>query len=129
LPKDRLATNKARIDLESSLLQSLGQASRQQTRRTSPRAARLAPGAGAAWSIWVGIAISTRANDMRVAQQLSALASLPTIAITTLISIDVIHATLALAVGLGAALLLANRLGWRLVSALFDRERLIANTR
>jgi hypothetical protein len=41
----------------------------------------------------------------------------------------VIHATLGLAVGLGAALLLANRLGWRLVSAAFDRERLITSTK
>jgi ABC-type transport system involved in multi-copper enzyme maturation permease subunit len=83
----------------------------------------------AAWSIWLGLAISTRASDMRVAQQLSALASLPTIAITTLIAIDVIHATQALAFALAAALLLANRLGWRLLSTLFDRERLIANTK
>ena len=83
----------------------------------------------AAWSIWIGIAISTRASDVRVAQQLSVLASLPTLALTTLIAFNVIHATLGLAVGLGVALLLANRLGWRLVSALFDRERLIAGVR
>ncbi|MBV9195394.1 MAG: ABC transporter permease subunit [Solirubrobacterales bacterium] len=83
----------------------------------------------AAWSIWVGIAISTRASDLRVAQQLSILASLPTIALTTLISLDVIHPTLGLALALGAALLLANRLGWRIVSALFDRERLIVGAK
>jgi ABC-2 type transport system permease protein len=53
---------------------------------------------------------------------------LGTIALTTLIALNVIHATLGLALGLGAALLFANRLGWRLVSALFDRERLIAGT-
>jgi ABC-2 type transport system permease protein len=83
----------------------------------------------ASWSIWLAIAISTRASDIRVAQQLSLLASLPTVALTTLVALDVIHATLGLAVGLGAALLLANRLGWRVVSALFDRERLIASTK
>jgi ABC-2 type transport system permease protein len=82
----------------------------------------------AAWSIWIGIAISTRANDVRVAQQLSVLASLPTLAVTTLIAFDVIHASLALGLALGVALLLLNRVGWRLVSALFDRERLIAGT-
>jgi ABC-type transport system involved in multi-copper enzyme maturation permease subunit len=82
----------------------------------------------AAWSIWIGIAISTRANDVRVAQQLSVLASLPTLAVTTLIAFDVIHASLGLGLALGVALLLLNRLGWRLVSALFDRERLIAGT-
>jgi ABC-2 type transport system permease protein len=83
----------------------------------------------AAWSIWIGLAISTRVSDMRVAQQLSALASLPTIAITTLVAINVIHPTRALAFALAAVLLLANRLGWRLVSTLFDRERLIANAK
>ena len=79
----------------------------------------------ATWSIWIGIAISTRVSDIRVAQQLSVLASLPTVALTTMLALDVIHPTLRLAVGLGIALLVANRLGWRLVSAMFDRERLI----
>jgi hypothetical protein len=37
----------------------------------------------AAWSIWLAIAVSQRASDMRVAQQLGMLASLPTIALTT----------------------------------------------
>jgi ABC-type transport system involved in multi-copper enzyme maturation permease subunit len=83
----------------------------------------------AGWSIWLGIAISTRVSDIRVAQQLSVLASLPTIALTTLISLDVIHPSPQLAVGLGAVLLIGNRLGWRLVSSLFDRERLIAGVR
>lgn len=83
----------------------------------------------AGWSIWLGIAISTRAGDVRVAQQLGALASLPTIALTTLLAIDVIHPSRTLALVLVAALLVANRLGWRLVSAMFDRERLITGTR
>jgi ABC-type transport system involved in multi-copper enzyme maturation permease subunit len=83
----------------------------------------------AAWSIWIAIAISTRSSDIRAAQQLAALASLPSIAVTTLIAINVIHATLGLALILGAALLLANRLGWRIVSTMFDRERLITGTR
>jgi ABC-type transport system involved in multi-copper enzyme maturation permease subunit len=83
----------------------------------------------AGWSIWLGIAISTRASDIRVAQQLGALASLPTIAVTTLLAIGVIHPTSGIAIGLGVALVIANRLGWRLVSAMFDRERLITGTR
>jgi hypothetical protein len=37
----------------------------------------------AGWSIWVGIAISARSNDTRVAQQLGTLASLPSIAVTS----------------------------------------------
>ena len=83
----------------------------------------------AGWSIWVGIAISARAGDLRVAQQLGILAGLPTAVVAALIAFDVIHATLGLAIGLAAALLLGNRLGWRIMSATFDRERLITGTR
>lgn len=79
----------------------------------------------AGWSIWVAMAISAWATDIRVAQQLSVLASLPSVAVTTLVALDVIPATLGLAVGLGAALVVANRAGWRLVAAAFDRERLV----
>ena len=83
----------------------------------------------AVWSIWIGIAISVRTSDVRVAQQLATLASLPTIGVTTLTALNVIHATVGLAVGAGAVLLLADRLGWRLVSAMFDRERLVTGSR
>lgn len=83
----------------------------------------------AAWSIWIAIAISARSSDIRVAQQLSVLASIPSVVLTTLIALGTIHVTFGLAVGLGTALLLANRLGWRLVSATFDRERLITNSK
>jgi ABC-2 type transport system permease protein len=83
----------------------------------------------AAWSIWIAIAISTRSSDIRSAQQLSALASLPSVAVTTLIALNVIHATVPLAIVLGTALIVANRLGWRVVSAMFDRERLITGSR
>jgi ABC-type transport system involved in multi-copper enzyme maturation permease subunit len=83
----------------------------------------------AALSIWIGIAISARSNDPRVAAQLSVLASLPSIFVTTLIAVGKIHVTLGLALGLGAALLLLDGLGWRIVSPAFDRERLITGTR
>jgi ABC-type transport system involved in multi-copper enzyme maturation permease subunit len=83
----------------------------------------------AAWSIWLGIAISARSSDSRVAQQLSILASLPSVAVTSLIAFDVIHTTLGLALGLTAVLLLVDGLGWRIMSATFDRERLITGTR
>ena len=76
-------------------------------------------------SIWVGIAISTRSSDVRVAQQLSVLGCLPVVAVTSLIAFGVIHVTLGLALGFGAVLLLADALGWRIVSPMFDRERLI----
>jgi ABC-type Na+ efflux pump permease subunit len=83
----------------------------------------------AAWSIWVGIAISARASDVRVAQQLGTLASLPTALVAALIAFNGIHATLGLALGLAAALLVLDGLGWRITSATFDRERLITGTR
>jgi len=43
--------------------------------------------------IWIGIAVSTRTNDVRTAQQLSLLASLPAIAVTSLIAYKVIPAS------------------------------------
>jgi len=82
----------------------------------------------AGWSIWVGIAISARSNDVRVAQQLGVLASLPPLALTALIAFGVIHQTFALELGVAAVLLLVDILGWRIVSVVFDRERLVTGT-
>ena len=81
----------------------------------------------ATWSIWVGIAISARCSDPRTAGQLAILASLPTVAVTSLIAFNVIPATLSVALASGAALLILIRLGGRFASALFDRERLITS--
>jgi ABC-type Na+ efflux pump permease subunit len=81
------------------------------------------------WSIWVGIAISARSSDVRAAQQLGTLASLPPLAIVVLLSLNVLNATLALALGLAAALLVLDTLGWRVVAPMFDRERLVTGTR
>jgi ABC-type Na+ efflux pump permease subunit len=83
----------------------------------------------ATWSIWVGIAISARASDLRVAQQLGALASLPPILVIYLIAYDVIPISLRLAIGLAVLLLVIDGFGWRIVSATFDRERLITGSR
>jgi ABC-2 type transport system permease protein len=83
----------------------------------------------AALAIWTGIAISTRSSDPRVATQLSVLASAPVIAVTTAISTGGIHVSLGFALGLGTALLLADSLGWLIVSPMFDRERLVTGTR
>jgi ABC-type Na+ efflux pump permease subunit len=83
----------------------------------------------AALSIWIGIAISARSNDPRVAAQLSVFASLPSILVTILVAFGKVHVTLGLALGLGALLLLVDVLGWRIVSPAFDRERLITGTR
>jgi ABC-type Na+ efflux pump permease subunit len=80
-------------------------------------------------SIWIGIGISARTNDVRTAQQLATLGSLPTIAVTSLIAYKVIPATRTVALAFGVALIILDRLGWRITSATFDRERLITNTR
>jgi ABC-2 type transport system permease protein len=81
----------------------------------------------AVWSIWIAIAISARSTDIRAAQQLSILASLPTVIVTTLLAFGTIHPTLPLAIALGAALLIGNRVGWRIVAATLDRERLVTD--
>ncbi len=83
----------------------------------------------ATWSIWVGIAVSARSGDQRVAQQLSALASLPSILVIYLVAYNVIPVTANLAFGIGALLLVLDVLGWRIGSALFDRERLVTGSR
>jgi ABC-2 type transport system permease protein len=83
----------------------------------------------ALWSIWVGIGISTRASDVRVAQQLSTLASLPLLGFTSLLSFQLIKPSVPIAIGLALALLAADIAAWRIVSRLFDRERLVTGHR
>lgn len=79
----------------------------------------------ATFSIWVGLAISVRSSDVRVAQQLSGLAVLPMIGLLALFTFRLVTPSILVAVvaaGLLAALDLA---AWRVVSAMFDRERLL----
>lgn len=83
----------------------------------------------AGWSIWVGIAISTRVSDVRAAQQLAVLASLPAIGVVALLNFNVIAPSIGLALGLAMALLLIDGLAWRVVAAMFDRERLVTGTK
>lgn len=80
----------------------------------------------AALNIWIGLAISTRMSDSRVAQQLSLLASVPLVIAMALLAFDVIHPTTQLLVGIGLVLLIVDLRGYRLVAPLFDRERLVA---
>src|SRR6202050_2641647 len=63
----------------------------------------------AGWAIWVGIGVSARSTDVRVAR----------------ISLNVSTVSTALALGLAAALLAIDLLAWRVVAAMFDRERLV----
>jgi len=83
----------------------------------------------AGWAIWVGIAVSARSADVRAAQQLSMLGSLPPLIIVALIALNVITVSTALALGLATALLAFDLLAWRVVAAMFDRERLVTGKR
>jgi ABC-2 type transport system permease protein len=83
----------------------------------------------AVWSIGVGTAISTRASDVRVAQQLGTLASLPPLAVTALVSFQIVPLGVWTAVGFGLGLLVIDIAMWRVVAAMFDRERLITGSR
>ena len=82
----------------------------------------------AGWYIWVGIAISTRTSDVRVAQQIGMLASLPPVFFAVAFALNLIPPTLGLAIVAAVLLLVLDTLGWRITSRLFDRERLITGT-
>ena len=83
----------------------------------------------AIWSIWLGIAMSARCSDPRTAGQLAILASLPTVAVTSLFAFNVIPSRLKFVLAFGLGLLVLIRLGERFAAALFDRERLITSTK
>lgn len=83
----------------------------------------------AAWGIWVGLAISIRVTDTRVAQQLSTLASLPAVGLAALMSFQVISPTFGLAAALAGGLLAVDCAACLVVVRLFDRERLITGAR
>ncbi len=57
------------------------------------------------------------------------LGSFPPLAIFALMSLNVITESTALALGLAAALLAFDLLAWRVVAAMFDRERLVTGRR
>ena len=83
----------------------------------------------AAATTWIGLAISTRTSDSRVAQQLSILGSLPFLFAVVAVAFDIIHPTTGLFVAAGVILAVADAQGWRFVAPMFDRERLITGTR
>src|SRR5439155_11272118 len=77
------------------------------------------------FSIWVALAISARASDVRVAQQLSSLAMVPMILLLSLLTFGVVSPSVTLALEVAAVLVVFDLLAWRVVSRLFDRERLL----
>jgi ABC-type Na+ efflux pump permease subunit len=83
----------------------------------------------AGWAIVVGMAVSVRVGDVRVAQQLGMLASLPPIAVVALMATGVIHPTFTVAALLAVGLLVIDLRALRIVSRMFDRERLVTGAK
>ena len=79
----------------------------------------------AGWAIVVGLGVSVRASEVRVAQQLGTLASLPPVAVVALLAAGVIHPTFRVAGLFAVGLLAVDARALRMVSKMFDRERLV----
>ncbi len=83
----------------------------------------------AGWAIVVGLAVSVRAGEIRVAQQLGTIASLPPLGIVVLMVTGVIAPTFSAALVFAALLLAIDLLALRGISGLFDRERLVTGNK
>ena len=81
------------------------------------------------WSIVVGMAVSVRAGEIRVAQQLGMIASLPPLGVVVLMVTGVIAPTFTAALVFAAVLLAVDVLALRGISGLFDRERLVTGSK
>ncbi len=86
--------------------------------------ALLAP-ALAGFSIVIGILVSLRSSDFRVAQQLAVLASAPVIGFVALITFRVLNPSVGLYAAAAAVVFLTDAACWRLGLRLFSRERLL----
>jgi ABC-type Na+ efflux pump permease subunit len=86
--------------------------------------ALLAP-ALAGFAIVVGILVSLRSSDFRVAQQVAVLASAPVIGFVALITFRVVDPSVGLYAAAAAVVLLVDAVCWRLGVRLFSRERLL----
>jgi hypothetical protein len=75
------------------------------------------------------MAASVRANEVRVAQQLGMLGGLPAVALILLISLGVVQPDLTFGIKFGVILLLVDVAAFRIVSRLFNRERLVTGSK
>ena len=85
----------------------------------------LAP-ALAGFAIIVGLLISARSTDIRVAQQLSALVSAPLIGVIALTSFRLVGVSIWVFAGAAALIFALDAAGWALAVRAFSRERLLA---
>jgi ABC-2 type transport system permease protein len=83
----------------------------------------------AGWAVVVGLAVSVRATEVRVAQQLGTLASLPMIVVIILLISGVIHPTFVAAAEYAVGILVADLLMLRIVARMFNRERLVTGAK
>ena len=83
----------------------------------------------AGWAIVAGMAVSVRSSEIRVAQQLGVLTSVPILGTVALLAVGVIRPTFTVAVEFAAALLAIDVLALRIVSSMFDRERLVTGAK
>jgi ABC-2 type transport system permease protein len=83
----------------------------------------------AAWSVCVGMAVSVRSTDVRVAQQLSTLASLPPLGLAMLLTFRVITPTVLSAIAIGLGFVALDSLAAWGAARTLDRERLIVGRR
>jgi ABC-type Na+ efflux pump permease subunit len=83
----------------------------------------------AGWAISVGLAASVVANEVRVAQQLGMLAGFPAIGMILLLALGAIQPTLRFGLEFAAVLVAIDVTALRIVSRLFDRERLLTGVR
>lgn len=83
----------------------------------------------AGWAVVVGMAVSVRASEIRVAQQLGTLGSFPPLGVIVLLAVGVVHPTFPVALEFAAGLLISDLLIFRGVSAMFDRERLVTGVK
>jgi len=86
----------------------------------------LAP-ALAGFAIVIGIIVSLRSSDFRVAQQVAVLASAPVIAFVALITFRVLDPSVGLYAAAAAVVFLLNAACWKLGLRLFSRERLLVS--
>jgi ABC-type Na+ efflux pump permease subunit len=79
----------------------------------------------AVFAIAVSMAISARTSDVRVAQQLAGLATIPMFLMAFILSYNVLKPNVTVYALAGVVLLILDRLAWGLMARWFDRERLL----